>query len=209
MLAKMEGLLDVFPETRAPRASIFVGLGRTDEARALTEALLKDGEDPEQRFLAAQGLALLVELGELTRAEALAHQLRRERDVAVQADAMDALATIYRRTGRKREARKADVEAAKLQERAFRENLNAEIPWWIELRDEYEGHDHEGHEHEGHDHEGHDHEGHDHGPTLSPGRGAASEPAPGVPVRNAMPKVGRNDPCPCGNGKKYKKCHGA
>ena len=26
--------------------------------------------------------------------------------------------------------------------------------------------------------------------------------------RNA-PKVGRNDPCPCGSGKKYKKCHGA
>ena len=23
------------------------------------------------------------------------------------------------------------------------------------------------------------------------------------------PKVGRNDPCPCGSGKKYKKCHGA
>jgi preprotein translocase subunit SecA len=22
-------------------------------------------------------------------------------------------------------------------------------------------------------------------------------------------KVGRNDPCPCGSGKKYKKCHGA
>jgi uncharacterized protein YecA (UPF0149 family) len=21
-------------------------------------------------------------------------------------------------------------------------------------------------------------------------------------------KVGRNDPCPCGSGKKYKKCHG-
>ncbi|MCW3155172.1 preprotein translocase subunit SecA [Achromobacter spanius] len=28
------------------------------------------------------------------------------------------------------------------------------------------------------------------------------------PVRNAMPKVGRNDPCPCGSGKKYKQCHG-
>lgn len=28
---------------------------------------------------------------------------------------------------------------------------------------------------------------------------------PGV----AIPKVGRNDPCPCGSGKKYKKCHGA
>lgn len=27
-------------------------------------------------------------------------------------------------------------------------------------------------------------------------------------VRRDMPKVGRNDPCPCGSGKKYKKCHG-
>jgi hypothetical protein len=34
--------------------------------------------------------------------------------------------------------------------------------------------------------------------------------APSVPsyVRE-MPKVGRNDPCPCGSGKKAKKCHGA
>ena len=28
-------------------------------------------------------------------------------------------------------------------------------------------------------------------------------------VVRAHPKVGRNDPCPCGSGKKYKKCHGA
>ncbi|HEV8318720.1 MAG TPA: preprotein translocase subunit SecA [Vicinamibacterales bacterium] len=28
-------------------------------------------------------------------------------------------------------------------------------------------------------------------------------------VRHEGPKVGRNDPCPCGSGKKYKKCHGA
>jgi len=27
-------------------------------------------------------------------------------------------------------------------------------------------------------------------------------------VVNALPKVGRNDPCPCGSGKKYKQCHG-
>jgi hypothetical protein len=27
-------------------------------------------------------------------------------------------------------------------------------------------------------------------------------------VRRVEPKVGRNDPCPCGSGKKYKKCHG-
>jgi len=29
------------------------------------------------------------------------------------------------------------------------------------------------------------------------------------PIRRDEPKVGRNDPCPCGSGKKYKKCHGA
>ncbi|HRK12269.1 MAG TPA: preprotein translocase subunit SecA, partial [Thauera sp.] len=28
------------------------------------------------------------------------------------------------------------------------------------------------------------------------------------PQVNAVPKVGRNDPCPCGSGKKYKHCHG-
>ncbi len=39
---------------------------------------------------------------------------------------------------------------------------------------------------------------------------AASRP-PGEkqkPVVRETPKVGRNDPCPCGSGKKYKKCHG-
>jgi uncharacterized protein len=29
------------------------------------------------------------------------------------------------------------------------------------------------------------------------------------PVRRDRPKVGRNDPCPCGSGRKYKLCHGA
>src|SRR6266704_1777793 len=33
---------------------------------------------------------------------------------------------------------------------------------------------------------------------------AAPSPRPAVPA-----KIGRNDPCPCGSGKKYKKCHGA
>jgi preprotein translocase subunit SecA len=27
-------------------------------------------------------------------------------------------------------------------------------------------------------------------------------------MKREAPKVGRNDPCPCGSGKKYKKCHG-
>ena len=29
-----------------------------------------------------------------------------------------------------------------------------------------------------------------------------------VPVVRADKKIGRNDPCPCGSGKKYKNCHG-
>jgi len=29
-----------------------------------------------------------------------------------------------------------------------------------------------------------------------------------APIINTGPKVGRNDPCPCGSGKKYKQCHG-
>jgi uncharacterized protein YecA (UPF0149 family) len=29
------------------------------------------------------------------------------------------------------------------------------------------------------------------------------------PFKRAEPKVGRNDPCHCGSGKKFKKCHGA
>ncbi|MBY0414152.1 MAG: SEC-C domain-containing protein [Bdellovibrionales bacterium] len=27
-------------------------------------------------------------------------------------------------------------------------------------------------------------------------------------IKRTNPKVGRNDPCPCGSGKKYKQCHG-
>jgi preprotein translocase subunit SecA len=37
--------------------------------------------------------------------------------------------------------------------------------------------------------------------------GPAQAEAP-KPIR-AGAKIGRNDPCPCGSGKKYKKCHGA
>jgi preprotein translocase subunit SecA len=56
------------------------------------------------------------------------------------------------------------------------------------------------------------------GETVPPGeRGemaqAAEQPqGEGAKVKTIVretPKVGRNDPCPCGSGKKYKKCHGA
>ena len=50
--------------------------------------------------------------------------------------------------------------------------------------------------------------------AAAPSRAAASgdgQPGQeeGKTVRRDQPKVGRNDPCPCGSGKKYKKCHGA
>ncbi len=40
-----------------------------------------------------------------------------------------------------------------------------------------------------------------------PGPMAAVAPAKRAPVQTGE-KIGRNDPCPCGSGKKYKKCHG-
>jgi preprotein translocase subunit SecA len=40
------------------------------------------------------------------------------------------------------------------------------------------------------------------------GDGEASPKGKQETVVRAVPKVGRNDPCPCGSGKKYKKCHG-
>jgi preprotein translocase subunit SecA len=46
---------------------------------------------------------------------------------------------------------------------------------------------------------------------LMPGAEAVGVPAPRAPAGGSggFPRVGRNDPCPCGSGKKYKKCHGA
>ncbi|HEY7800932.1 MAG TPA: SEC-C metal-binding domain-containing protein, partial [Hyphomonadaceae bacterium] len=50
-------------------------------------------------------------------------------------------------------------------------------------------------------------------PAGMPSRSApprvGGDDAPIQTVRRDEPKVGRNDPCPCGSGKKYKKCHGA
>jgi preprotein translocase subunit SecA len=58
----------------------------------------------------------------------------------------------------------------------------------------------------------------DQAPTPGPGRAAARlgtaapglpTPAPaGAPFVRSERKVGRNEPCPCGSGKKYKQCHG-
>lgn len=52
----------------------------------------------------------------------------------------------------------------------------------------------------GHDH---DHDGHVHGPDCQ-----HHHHEPMQPFRRDMPKIGRNDACPCGSGQKFKKCHG-
>jgi preprotein translocase subunit SecA len=53
----------------------------------------------------------------------------------------------------------------------------------------------------------------EHGPTSRGGPAASGPTAAGRegsrPVQRELPKVGRNDPCPCGSGKKFKKCCGA
>jgi preprotein translocase subunit SecA len=51
-----------------------------------------------------------------------------------------------------------------------------------------------------------------HAATMAPAPAAAALSSSLGPVgrtMGAVPEVGRNDPCPCGSGKKYKKCHGA
>ncbi len=45
--------------------------------------------------------------------------------------------------------------------------------------------------------------------TAGAAAGAATTVSTGQRVVSAEERVGRNDPCPCGSGKKYKKCHGA
>ncbi|MFA5335206.1 MAG: SEC-C metal-binding domain-containing protein, partial [Candidatus Omnitrophota bacterium] len=48
-------------------------------------------------------------------------------------------------------------------------------------------------------------------PNAGAGQPAEASPqdAKQLPIEREAPKVGRNDPCPCGSGKKYKKCCGA
>ena len=44
--------------------------------------------------------------------------------------------------------------------------------------------------------------------TVRTGKNAHHHHAKQAPVVNKAPKLGRNDPCFCGSGRKFKKCHG-
>jgi preprotein translocase subunit SecA len=43
--------------------------------------------------------------------------------------------------------------------------------------------------------------------VISSSAASAPKATPGPSSSNTVPPVGRNEPCPCGSGKKYKKCH--
>ena len=45
--------------------------------------------------------------------------------------------------------------------------------------------------------------------NAQPGNGGGAIPEQETVVKDEKDKIGRNDPCWCGSGKKYKKCHGA
>ncbi|MFL5499581.1 MAG: SEC-C metal-binding domain-containing protein, partial [Gemmatimonadaceae bacterium] len=45
--------------------------------------------------------------------------------------------------------------------------------------------------------------------AASTAMGAGVPAIPGGGAQKDWSNVGRNDPCPCGSGKKFKKCHGA
>jgi len=46
------------------------------------------------------------------------------------------------------------------------------------------------------------------GDESTGGSGGGVQAAPKAQPAKAEKRVGRNDPCPCGSGKKYKNCHG-
>jgi preprotein translocase subunit SecA len=48
----------------------------------------------------------------------------------------------------------------------------------------------------------------DYDEALGAAADADAPPPPPAPFVRGGEKVGRNDPCPCGSGKKYKQCHG-
>jgi preprotein translocase subunit SecA len=48
----------------------------------------------------------------------------------------------------------------------------------------------------------------DYDEALAVGSEEKKPQSPHLPHERAVPKVGRNDPCPCGSGRKYKQCHG-
>lgn len=157
--------------------------GYPERAKAESEQRLRS--DPDDLSTLSVAADIYRECGELERAEALS---RRYYDLAQQAAepeelwaAGQQLADILRARGKTEEAAALELEVDEDVDLA-----------WAEQEEEAEESE---------------------SASRKPGFALASEPArPGqlqsVPLSRA-PKIGRNQPCPCGSGKKHKKCCGA
>jgi hypothetical protein len=184
-----EALLDFYHSFPNERARVIKAMWRTLDktwAKYVSEALVSSDDDiREQAVLGVGNLSIASEVDKL---EALFDH-DRLRPAALYAYALAAPGQTSRARMKSmfnlidKLSGSLDDEETELVEAALDERLAIRGLKPVFHVDEDE-HDHEHH----HDH---DHE-HPH---------PASDP-------ESIPKVGRNDPCPCGSGKKYKKCHG-
>ena len=186
-----EAILEFYHAFPEHRPQVIKGMWRTlDKAwsKYMVEALASDNDDTrEQAILGIGNLRLSSEVDKLE--PLFVHD--RLRPSALYAYAMAAPGETSRPRMKslftliEKLAGEFDEEEAELVEDALDERLSIRgLKPIFRVEDSGEGHHH------------HDRHDHDH------------PPAEAAPAAAAMPKVGRNDPCPCGSGKKYKKCHG-
>jgi len=182
-------LVDTFPQQeylRHDRAIILARAGHRDEARQLIDA--RRASNPEDLDIMDQAADVLVLLGEDAEAEALSRQVREHAEGGLDGEliesATERLVMLLRKRGEEDEARKLFEELVDREEEDMA--LDADDPEFDEAELG--------------------------GPVdadalrLGEIRPIEALPAPTGGVHRTGPKVGRNDPCPCGSGKKFKKC---
>jgi pentatricopeptide repeat protein len=182
LIDRMTKLPELFPEYRPFRMESLVHLNRPEEALALFDEMSADEDEERRASNLATCLEPLMLLGRGAQAEQLAHQLRQEPDLDVQYLALSCLIKRYKATGRRREARNFERSLEKIA-RAIHEEEEEERREDLLMVSRQQD------------------------PGTTPDNPPA--PLPPAPVQSAHLKVGRNDTCPCGSGKKYKKCCGA
>ncbi|WP_394850560.1 SEC-C domain-containing protein [Pendulispora brunnea] len=178
-------LAGVFPQREyllGDRALVLARAGRRDEARQLMAALR--ASHPDDLDVMDQAADVLVALGEDAEAEALSREVRARAEDTSDGESIvtstERIIDLLRKRGEEGEAQELEEELVELVEHG--------IPIRDDEDDEFEE-------------------------SLDADGGIFAEPPPREPlptgpdgVLRTGPKVGRNDPCPCGSGKKYKKC---
>ena len=179
------------------RAVILAENGRREEALRQVEQNLQ--QFPEDVWIRIKAGDACKALGELARAEALYRQAYDMTDASRSSydrdGAVERLLDLLEETGREEE-REALVGAEQALDAAWERG----DPFEPSEDEEWDEDDEGGRVEDEEDTES---------VVLAPGPPSSPPPAtfPST-VRHAGPKVGRNDPCPCGSGKKYKRCCG-